>query len=239
MGGRRIVYPEEGQPLRQGASAPPLVSVTMGTPPGPIPLPVVASVMDHFPPIHSRDPGRSPRPSPGPRPPHWKGGMQERRRGTRPPPPIRSSGFRSLSGLPRPRRSRFFFAAGRRRQTFRSARALLRSRPVPLSAWPCGSVLGPVPHVGEVGEAGEQAGGSGPETAPASRPGSVPVGPALVRGLRRSRPFLAAATPWVLPSLRIALCPAFISRLGAGGLGVLSTGGSHLGEEDSGRIQGG
>ncbi|KAJ1097062.1 hypothetical protein NDU88_002191 [Pleurodeles waltl] len=78
-----------------------------------------------------------------------KGGAGEKTGDRGPSHQVRPSGFRSLSGLPRPRRSRFYFAAGRRPQT-----SLLQSRPGPLSASPCDSVMGPGIHVGEGGEAG-------------------------------------------------------------------------------------
>ncbi|KAJ1121827.1 hypothetical protein NDU88_000346 [Pleurodeles waltl] len=97
--------------------------------------------------------------------------------------------------FPRLRRSRLFSVAGRGPQTPRSARGLPCSRPGPLSPPPRGPTPGPAFCAGETGgrrRAGRRQwarGGLSPF------PVSVPVGLASVRGLRRSRPLLAAATP--------------------------------------------
>ncbi|KAJ1087324.1 hypothetical protein NDU88_000504 [Pleurodeles waltl] len=153
--------------------------------------------MELFPPIHRRDLGRSPRPGPGLRLSGRGGGMQERRRGIRPPPPgsaaagsaffrgFRASGALSFSSWPDAGRKPSgplgpSYARGPGRSLPR--RECADSGPRPLR-W------------GDGGDAGEQVGGSGPEAASAPLPGSVPVGLAPVRGLRCSRPLLAAATP--------------------------------------------
>ncbi|KAJ1122843.1 hypothetical protein NDU88_001316 [Pleurodeles waltl] len=146
--------------------------------------------MELFPPIHRRDLGRSPCLGPGPRLPGREGGMQERRRGTRPPPGSAAAGSALFLGFRASGALGFssWLAADRKPSGPLGpscARGPGRSLPRCVARF-----WAPSPTLGRWGEAGEQVGGSGPEAVPAPLPRSVPVGPALVRGLRCSRPRL-------------------------------------------------
>ncbi|KAJ1215200.1 hypothetical protein NDU88_002809 [Pleurodeles waltl] len=152
--------------------------------------------MELFPPIHRCDLGRSPRPGLGPRLSGRGGGMQERRRGIRPPPQdlLQRVPLFYWAFVPPPLLA---FLRGRTRVANPQVRLghLAPAARAALSPAACAD-SGPRPlRWGDGGEAGEQVGGSGPEAALAPLPGSVPVGLAPVRGLRCSRPLLAAVTP--------------------------------------------